>query len=226
MERLSSLLLQQPDLTDENVVGRILNGEKALFEILMLRYNQRLFRVIRGYLNDKEEARDVTQNTYLKAYENLASFRGGSSFSTWLIKIGINEALMRLRKLKRKLEYASPLKNDDDSSTSYLNTGTMNPEQKAIQHETRQLIEQAVDNLPEKYRIVYVLREVEGIGIEEAAATLGISESNVKVRLFRAKELLQKNLVTLSEDVNIYEFGGKRCDLLREEVMKKILAGY
>lgn len=226
MERLSSLLLQQPDLTDENVVGRILNGEKALFEILMLRYNQRLFRVIRGYLNDKEEARDVTQNTYLKAYENLASFRGGSSFSTWLIKIGINEALMRLRKLKRKLEYASSLKNDDDSSTSYLNTGTMNPEQKAIQHETRQLIEQAVDNLPEKYRIVYVLREVEGIGIEEAAATLGISESNVKVRLFRAKELLQKNLVTLSEDVSIYEFGGNRCDLLREEVMKKILAGY
>lgn len=209
-------------LDDFDIVRRVIAGEKELFEILLRRHNQTLFRVIRNYLKDQEEVKDAMQNAYLKAYDKLYQFRGNSSFSTWLIRIGINEALLRLNDMKK-------------SRTAYLNTADiademlkqipdtqMNPERAIIRQESRLLFEQAIDHLPEKYRIVYILKEIEGFANADVSEALDISESNIKVRLHRAKSLLKESLYTLSVKDEVFEFGNSRCDAVVAFVMTRI----
>jgi RNA polymerase sigma factor (sigma-70 family) len=209
-------------LDDVDIVRRVIAGEKALFEILLRRHNQTLFRVIRNYLKDQEEVKDAMQNAYLKAYDKLFQFRGNSSFSTWLIRIGINEALLRLNDMKK-------------SRTAYLNTADiademlkqipdtqMNPERAIIRQESRLLFEQAIDHLPEKYRIVYILKEIEGFTNADVSEALDISDSNIKVRLHRAKSLLKESLYTLSVKDEVFEFGNSRCDAVVAFVMTRI----
>lgn len=209
-------------LDDFDIVRRVIAGEKELFEILLRRHNQTLFRVIRNYLKDQEEVKDAMQNAYLKAYDKLYQFRGNSSFSTWLIRIGINEALLRLNDMKK-------------SRTAYLNTADiademlkqipdtqMNPERAIIRQESRLLFEQAIDHLPEKYRIVYILKEIEGFANADVSEALDISDSNIKVRLHRAKSLLKESLYTLSVKDEVFEFGNSRCDAVVAFVMTRI----
>lgn len=209
------------EMSDELIISSILNGHKDLFEKLMKRYNQRLYRVIRGYMKNEEDIQDVMQETYLKAFENLSGFRSDASFSTWLIRIGINEALQKLRKIKRKWSFFSAEKNKNEISPySYIEN--MNPEKRTIQRETRKMIEDAIDHLPVKYRSVYMMREVEGLDIEETARCLGLSQSNVKVRLYRAKGLLKKELAGQAVKDEVFEFGNEKCDELIAKVMRKI----
>lgn len=222
METLHEALIRYQDQPDELIISEILKGQKDLFNILMKRYNQRLFRVIRGYLKTEDQVTDVMQNTYLKAYEKLSQFHGDAAFSTWLIRIGINEALLRLRKQKRRWQFLDVWKKDAAADPSRLQIDFMNPEKKTIHEETRRFLEHAIDHLPEKYRVVYMMREVEGLSSAETAQALNLTESNVKVRLFRAKSLLKKTLLNLSSDVDVFEFGDHKCDKLRQEVMKKI----
>lgn len=210
-------------LPDAAVVQHILNGEKQWYEILMRRYNQTLYRAIRSYLPDAE-VEDVMQDTYIKAFENLAQFLGNASFATWLIRIGINEALQHLRR-ERKKQMVS-LDQDSDLNQKIIqltDSHQMDPEKHAIDRETRLLVERAVEQLPEKYRIVYILREVEGFSNSDLASCLEISESNVKVRLHRARILLKEYLFKQSSGVAIWEFGSSRCDQLVDKVLSRLV---
>lgn len=213
-------------LPDEDVVARVLNGEKELYEILLKRYNQTLYRAIRGYLPDGE-VEDIMQDAYIKAFEKLGQFQGGSSFSTWLIRIGINEALQFLRQ-KKKARVINLYGNHEDSTRVFNmpDASKMNPEKKLINHEGKLLLEKAIGQLPEKYRIVYVLREIEGMKNPEIAACLDLTESNVRVRLHRAKLLIREVLFKISANANVFEFGNSRCDRMVENVMRRICCAH
>ena len=208
-------------LSDSKVVERVLEGEKELFEILLRRYNQRLFRVIRSYIHSEDDVRDIMQDAYVKSYLKLQQFNNQSSFSTWLIRIAINEALQHIRKNKR-LETNYGKIESLENVFQLPDTNTMNPEKQAIKTETRVLIEQAVDRLQEKYRVVFVLQQVEGLTNPEIAHCLKLTDSNVKVRLHRAKNLLKEELFKSTHDASIFEFGNHRCDSMVEEVMERI----
>lgn len=223
MDTIKVAGIKEDQFTDNEVIHKVLNGNKELFEILLRRHNQTLFRAVRSYLKDEDSAMDTMQDTYLKAFEKLDQFQGKSSFATWLVRIGINESLLRLRKSKRNLTFLSDITMEAKNLFKRSDNNNMSPEKKIIQKETREMIEHAVDQLPEPYRIVYMLREIEDMDLEEIAECLGITYSNVKVRLYRAKSMLKKELNQLSPGQNIFEFGNEKCDRLVDEVMKKIL---
>lgn len=209
-------------LPDEVVVQRILDGEKEWYELLMRRYNQTLYRTVRSYLPDPE-VEDIMQDTYIKAFEKLHQFQGNASFSTWLIRIGINEALQYLRREKKKQMVS--IDQDDDLRHNIIqltDSKQMDPEKRTIDRETRLLLERSIDQLPEKYRIVYILREIEDFSNSDVAGCLDITESNVKVRLHRAKLLLKEYLFKASSQMEIWEFGNRRCDLLVHNVLHEI----
>lgn len=223
MEVLKIKDYRSSSIPDSLVVQRILNGEKELFEILLRRYNQTLFRAVRSYLKEEDDIEDAMQNAYLHAYEKLYQYKGAAAFSTWLVRIGINEALLRVRKLKRhRVLYENTADYNLESNIQLPDNKLMNPEKQAINKETRFLIEQAIDQLPEKYRAVYVLREVEGMENSEVALSLGLSDSNVKVRLHRAKNQLKEILYQLSSDTEIFTFGNSKCDRLVTYVMERL----
>ncbi|WP_266205066.1 RNA polymerase sigma factor [Pontibacter kalidii] len=209
-------------LTDEAIVSRVLARETSLYELLMRRHNQKLYRAIRSYLKEEQEVEDAMQDTYLKAFEKLHQFRCDAQFSTWLIRIGINTALAKLRERKRIFPFSLLVDQPEDISNLITQINFMNPEHIAIQQEVKQLLEKAIDSIPEKYRIIYTLREVEGMPLSEITECLDLSESNVKVRLHRAKAMLKESLFKLSENCNVFEFGNKRCDGIVERVMKAL----
>jgi RNA polymerase sigma-70 factor (ECF subfamily) len=209
-------------LADAIIVRRILAGEKELFELLLRRYNQTLYRVIRSYLKQHDEVQDAMQNAYLKAFNKLSQFRGDASFSTWLIRIGINEALLRLNAVKKgKLIFLDSFQ-DANNNLTQIPDKHMNPERAIIRNEAKQMLEQAIDKLPEKYRVVYVLKEIEGMESAQIQETLGLTETNVKVRLHRAKKLLKESLYQVSVHREVFEFGNAHCDAVVNFVMSRI----
>jgi RNA polymerase sigma factor (sigma-70 family) len=224
MEALKSIEYKSSQMDDAEVVKRVVAGEKALFEILMRRYNQTVFRIVRSYLRNDIEVQDIMQNTYLKAFDKLYQFQGLSSFSTWLIRIAINEALLRIKDIKKdNVIFLHPDRQSHEIlPINQIPDQQMNPEKAIIRQEAGQLLEQAIDNLPEKYRIIYMLKEVEGLDNAAVGQSLGISESNIKVRLHRAKKLLKENLFELTSKGEVFEFGNARCDALVTAVMGRI----
>lgn len=221
MKALQSDRFSLNKLPDTTVVERVLKGEKELFEILLRRYNQRLFRIIRSYISLEDDVQDVMQEAYVKAYTKLEQFNNEASFSTWLIRIGINEALQFLRKSKRRSTTYGPTESLE-SIFQLPDTNQMSPDKQVIRNETRLLVERAVDLLPEKYRVVFVMHQVEGLSNPEIASCLQLTDSNVKVRLHRAKTMLKDELFKTTHDASIFEFGNYKCDLMVEEVMRAI----
>ncbi|MEP6738379.1 MAG: RNA polymerase sigma factor [Chryseolinea sp.] len=219
MEALRINVYLSSQLDDVTVVRRVIGGEKELFEILLRRHNQTLYRVLRSYLKDEDDIRDAMQNTYLKSFNKLFQFQGNASFSTWLIRIGMNEALLRLKIIKR--EQANFLGSDDER-LNLIPDKQMNAETKIIRREAEQMLEQAIDNLPEMYRVVYMLKEIEGMSNSEVCESLSLTDSNVKVRLHRAKAMLKDSLYTLSISSDVFEFGKGKCDDIVNAVMKAI----
>lgn len=210
-------------ISDSDVIYRIHSGEKELYEILLRRNNQKLYRVIRSYINNMAEIEDIMQNTYLKAYEKLYQFKHNSQFSTWLIRIGINETLARLKTKGKYLTlHTSETSFSEDVVFEIPDTEQLNPEKEMIRHEAKQILEKTIDLLDTKYRTVYVLREIEGMSISEISDCLGLTISNVKVRLHRSKEMIRKELYELSLDTDIFEFGFSKCDNLVNKVMRQI----
>jgi RNA polymerase sigma-70 factor (ECF subfamily) len=201
-------------LPDEEIVARILNGEKQLYESLIRKYNQRLYRIGRSIVNDDDEVEDIMQTAYLNAYVNLAGFKNNSSFSTWLTKILINESLL-YKKRKVKLEKILVEKQEIQHHTETPLAGLMNTELKI-------LLEKSIARLPEKYRLVFVMREVEEMSTNETMETLNLSESNVKVRLNRAKEMLRDSLSSQYRYSGVYDFHLTRCDRVTNHVMVQI----
>ncbi|MDO5977690.1 sigma-70 family RNA polymerase sigma factor [Flavivirga spongiicola] len=201
---------KNPKVHDFDVIKKVLSGEKGLYEILMRRNNQKLYRVIKSYVNDEALIKDVMQNTYIKAYEKLHQFREKSQFSTWLIRIGINEALYELKSNQIKKTTKPFIEAPKD----------MNPEKAIIQREATWVLEKVISELPEKYRIIYMLSEVENMKIKDISDCLNVSVSNVKVRIHRAKHMLKDKLYELSQKPNVFEFGFEKCDRLVNNVMK------
>ena len=222
MEVLKLSQYRSSHLDDATVVKRVIAGEKELFEILLRRHNQTLYRVIRTYLRDEDEIRDAMQNVYLKAFDKLFQFQGNSSFSTWLIRIGINEALLRLKVIKKQKAIYLDTGHNTSEIINQIPDKQMNPEKIVILHEAKQLLEKAIDSLPEKYRLVYVLKEIEGLENHEITESLSLTEANIKVRLHRAKILLKESLYKISAPKDVFEFGSTRCDAVVKGVMSEI----
>ena len=211
-----------PSIADSEVVRRVLAGEVELFEIIMRRYNQRLYRATRAILGDEVEAEQVMQDAYVLAYTNLAQFAEKAKFSTWLTRIAVNEALGHLRRRSRFVDIDSVA--ESEKGKRMLSSAERTPEQEVLNNELRNLLEAAVDGLPEHYRSVLVMRDVEGLDTAETAECLAISEETVKIRLHRARGLMRKQLyaragVTRQE---LFSFQKPRCDRIVAEVFKCI----
>lgn len=211
-------------MSDSTVVKRILAGEKELFEILLRRNNQSLYRAIRSYISDQAEIKDLMQNTYLKSFEKLHQFKHESTFSTWLIRIGINESLGQLRKKGRYHSIdGAEVEQELNKIVQMKGQESSDPEKELIRMELRHAIENAIDSLDTKYKAVYVLREVEGMTSSQVAECLEISVANVKVRNHRAKTLLKAHFNQMTQIGELFEFGFSHCDDMVEEVMRRIL---
>lgn len=210
-------------LSDEEVVARVCAGDTPLYEVLMRRYNQRLFRIARAILRDDDEAEDVVQDAYVRAYVSLHQFAGKAQFSTWLTKIAVYEASSRLRQRKR-LQEASVNPDRERQSMEAVKSLDPDPEQQTLRHEAVSLLEAAVDALPEMYRSVFVLREVENMNTGETADCLDITEEAVKVRLLRARRMLRKDLYTRAGATSskAFQFMGARCDRVVHRVFDRL----
>ena len=214
-------LEQWGTLTDEQVVGQILTGQTALFEILMRRYNERVYRVARGIVRDESEAEDVMQQVYVNAYANLRQFAGKARFSTWLTRITVNEALSRARRRGQYKSFDDELSNVEPFMAEHSST---NPERQAFRGELRTLLEWAIDGLPDGAREVFVLREVEGLSTAEVAESFGVSEDVVKTRLSRAKAALRRSVMerTGATAPEAFRFYRPRCDRVVARVLSVI----
>lgn len=206
-------------IPDAAVVKKVLQGDTELFEILLRRYNELLFRTIRSYIDRPADIDDVMQDTYIKAFQKLYQFKNESLFSTWLIRIGINEALQRKRKSKR---HKTVDISNEKGVIQIADKSIMNPERKTMHSESLKIVEMAIDQLPEKYKIVYMLKEVQDLEIAEIADCLDLSNSNVKVRLHRARNMMKVSIMELTDAKNAFEFGNQKCDRLVEQLMTKI----
>lgn len=202
---------------DPELIRRIIGGERALFAILMRRYNQRLFRAVRAIVGTDHEAEDVVQQTYVTAFHKLEQFRGEAQFSTWLTRIAINEALQRARKSARRHVYAVV------SEAEGMIDDTPTPEDQMYRREIGRLLEKQIDGLPDSLRIVFVMRDVQELSTAETAACLELSDEAVRVRLFRARRLLQERLSELIDaSSEAFRFDGARCDRIVLAVAKSI----
>lgn len=198
-------------LSDSQLVRRVLTGETALFEILVHRHSQRLYRAARAILRDDEEAADVVQETHLRAYRNLKQFAGRAKFSTWLTKIAVYEALARTRK--------SRIRGEKSGGSAAAKTALDEPatgpdaEKRLLARETKAMMEAAIDTLPDLYRTVFVMRGVEEMSTAETAESLNLSEDAVKTRLRRARALLRKKLYASVGPMRreAFRFDGPRC---------------
>jgi RNA polymerase sigma-70 factor (ECF subfamily) len=195
-------------LPDEEIVRRVVAGEKALYEVLMRRHNQKLYRAVRSILKDEDEVEGVMQQAYVSAYFHLDQFRGAARFSTWLIRIAVHEAFARIRERGRFVE------TDTQDLIMSFPSKDRNPEEQASDRELGGLLQQAIDRLPASYRSVFVLREIEGLGATETAECLGLSAENVKVRLHRARRRLQEEIYArVGTGVEaVFPFHAPRCD--------------
>jgi RNA polymerase sigma-70 factor, ECF subfamily len=213
----------QEPLSDEEVVTRVLAGETAMFEIVMRRHNRRLYRVARAILRNDGEAEDVMQDAYVRAYEHLDQFAGRAKFSTWLTRIAVHEALARQRRGTRYQELDSMSDREGDPMDR-LATLAPDPEQQASNSETRRLLEEAVETLPDAFRTIFMLRDVEEMSTIDTAHVLDISEENVKVRLHRARALLRKSLYARAgmERKEAFNFHAVRCDRVVRNVFERI----
>jgi RNA polymerase sigma-70 factor (ECF subfamily) len=220
-ERLQSIMIQTKELTDEAVVERMRAGEVELFELIMRRHNQKLYRIARGMGIDDAECDDVIQQCYINAYSRLAQFQGTSSFSTWLVRILINECLMSKRKSKAAVTSSGELHGFDDLPIEF-EEDAVTPESEMIRNEVRRVVEEAIEKLPGDYRVVYVMREMETMSIKEIASALDLTEVNVKVRLLRARTKLRNSLKSYLSPSEIYEFGNSRCDGIVRSVLANV----
>jgi RNA polymerase sigma-70 factor (ECF subfamily) len=210
-------------LSDEEVVARVRAGETGLYEILMRRHNQRLYRVACGILGDPAEAEDVMQDAYVRAYAHLDQFAGRSTFATWLTRIAVNEALARTRWRSRFVEIDAMPEPRKDAMPS-LWSSEKGPESQAVARSLQAVLEAAIAALPDTYRPVVMLRDVQGLSTAEAAECLEVSETVVKVRLHRGRAMLRREIAARSGEVlgRAFEFGAERCDRVVAGVLERI----
>lgn len=208
--------------TDLDVVERVKAGDTALYEIIMRRYNQRLYRVALAILRNDLEAEDVIQDAYVRAYEHLGQYHGPAPFSAWLTRITVNEALHRLR-LRRQSQPAAYTEEEGDPLMD-VPEPSPDPEQRASISELGHILERAVLDLPDSYRTVLMLRDIEQLSTAETAAALDLSEENVKVRLHRGRLMARDWLVEQvgANAKSVFPFMGVRCDRVVHMVFERL----
>jgi RNA polymerase sigma-70 factor (ECF subfamily) len=213
-------LVRNPSLDDAEIVRRVRAGEVPLFEVLLRRHDGRVYRAVRSILRDEDEAQDAMQAAWVRAYEHLGDWAGASAFSTWLLRIAVNEALGRLRRRGRLV----PVDDEEGDDGGVMDPRAEDPEERAAAHEAARLLERAVDRLSAPYRTVYMLRELEQLSTAETAEALGLSEEAVKVRLHRARAMLRDDLgeVIGRAAPEAFQFLRPRCDRMVERVMAAI----
>lgn len=215
-------------LSDVEVVARIRGGDAASYEILMRRHNQRLYRVVRGLIKDPSEVEDVMQQAYVSAFIHLDQYAERALFSTWLCRIGVNEALARVRRGHRERLHVLDLpEREEREAAPFAEARTEDPEQSVSRHQLAALLELAIDRLPEIYRLVFLLREVEELSVAESAECLGVSEEVIKVRLHRARKLLREALGEDARDAapEAFVFHAPRCDRVVAGVFARLAEG-
>jgi len=226
----SQAAAHSPAIDDWSLVQRVRGGDGAAFELLMRRHNRRLYRVARAMLRDAAEAEDAVQEAYFAAYQRIDTFRGDAALATWLSRLVSNECLTRLRRQARRdnivpivsAHAMSPPGDDmplEEVSVSHEET----PERALARAEMRALLERKVDQLPQDFRAVFILRAVEELSVEETAECLGIPEATVRSRHFRARSLLRESL---AQDVDtaerdLFGFDGERCDRIVASVLRR-----
>jgi RNA polymerase sigma-70 factor (ECF subfamily) len=208
--------------SDQEVIEQIKAGNTALYEIIMRRYNQRLYRVVRSILRNDAETEDVIQDTYVRAYQHLDQFAGNALFSTWLTRIAVHEALRRLNLRNRNLEFGD-LEQDEEGMMSMVETSP-DPELRASIAELGQLLEEAILDLPRQYRMVVMLRDIEEMSTSETAEALDLTEQNVKVRLHRGRAIMRDWLFARvgEKGKTAFPFMGARCDFIVSSVFSKL----
>lgn len=206
--------------SDEEMVERVLGGDAVAFELLMRRHNQRLFRLVRALVGDADEAEDVVQDAYVRAFQHVDRFEGRASLATWLSRIALHEALRR----RRRRRVAQRRLVDVAKEQEALVAGRRVAGSSSQQLETRALLTAALDALPDGLRVVAMLRLVQGLTTRETAASLRMTEANVKVSLHRARAMLaesvQRTLVTGLGD--LHRFDGERCDRIVAGVLRRL----
>ena len=215
--------IERESLTDDEIVARVLAGETALFELLMRRHNQRLYRAARAIVRDEAEAEDVMQDAYVRAYTHLKQFAGKAKFSTWLTRIAVHEALARVRQWNRYSDL-EPAFDTSEDPMEHLASDQSTPEENVQTNELGDLLEDAIESLPPAFRSVFMLRAVEEMSTFEVAECLDLSEENVKVRLHRARALLKAHISQRLESgaKQAFEFHAVRCDRVVAAVFEKI----
>jgi RNA polymerase sigma-70 factor (ECF subfamily) len=201
-------------LTDDAIIEKVLAGDGTVFEVLVRRHQERVYRAVRAIMKNEAETEDVMQQAYVSAFTNLKSFAHGSQFSTWLTRIAINGALSRLRVLGRAAGFEEP-----DAEPPM--PAHQNPERLVAAHELMTHVEAAIDELPDRYRVVLVLRDVEGMSSLETAECLGLTEEAVRVRLHRAKAMLRESIAVRihASPKDLFQFAAPRCDRMVDQVL-------
>ena len=225
----ATVIYQRTASTDAELAVRLRRGDAAAFRTLMQRYNQRLFRMARGVLGDSADAEDAVQEAYVLAFTHIDQFREAASLVTWLSRIVLNEAFRRLRQRK---DMTALDDGDDFSGKAGIAQvlpfpgaqGPSTPEEDAARAEIRRVLERAIDNLPDMFRVVFVLREIEQMSVEETAACLAIQTDTVKTRLHRARRLLGRSLrQQLSPNLTgVFPFAGERCSRIVTRVLERL----
>jgi RNA polymerase sigma factor (sigma-70 family) len=213
-------LAADTSLTDDLVISRILLGKREYYEILVRRYNRLFYKTARGILSKEEDIEDVMQEAYIRGFEKLHQFRNEARFSTWLGRIVINCALQHLNSLKKNSHVSiDALKDQEMESLQESIYEETNPQ---LGENLKKTLESAISHLPAKYRVVFILREVEQLSVMDTAAMLEISEENVKIRLHRAKNMLKDILRAESNSLDLFSFDATRCERIASWVMTHI----
>jgi RNA polymerase sigma-70 factor (ECF subfamily) len=221
-------LADPKSLSEDELLERGRAGDPAAFREIMQRNSPRLYRLARSVLRNESEAEDVLQETYLRAFRNLADFRGTSSVSTWLTRIALNEALGRLRRARPTLDLSRAENVSSANTADVIPFPTMasesDPERTLARKQIAALLESAIDKLPDPFRVVFVLRAIEDMSIEETAQQLGVAEATVKTRLHRARRLLRKSLEAEFglHLADAFPFAGRRCARISDAVLSRL----
>jgi RNA polymerase sigma-70 factor (ECF subfamily) len=209
-------------LSEVDLIGKIVSGEVALFEILIRRYNPVLYKTGRSYAFNHHDVEDLMQESFISAYLNLSQFQGRSSFQTWIIKIMLNSCNRKRMKLSFKNEINFDEITNENKIPMFSDRQYTNADKIISNRELGHVIEKLITAMPFDYRIVFTLRELNAMSVLETSETLGISEANVKVRLNRAKHMLRSQVEKMYSPADLFEFKLKYCDGLVERVMKEI----
>jgi len=211
---------------DAELVRRALARDAGAFRAIMQKHNRRLYRIARGVLRNNTDAEDAVQDAYVSAFTHLANYRGESTLATWLSRIVMNEALRQLRRKRPAVDLtaAEPMRSEAEIIQFPLSTPNDDPERTMAQRQILQLVEQATDNLPEAFRLVFVTRVIEGMSVEETSELLGIKPETVKTRLHRARQLVRDQLDKQIGPVlmEAFPFAGRRCERVTAAVMKRL----